>query len=78
MKQSTEDYLTGATLAATVIALFVSGSILLSGDLPIEKSEWVKDGVLETRTVKLRTTKGIITLPPEKFQPSRINWEVVQ
>lgn len=69
MKKSTEDYLSGALLAIMVIALLVSANHLFGEELPIEtdSAEWVKDGVLEKRVIKL---------PPEKEQPLRINWEL--
>ena len=71
MKKSTEQYLSAAALALSIIALSVSASHLFGEELPneTESTRWIQDGVLEKRTVKL---------PPEEFQPSRINWEVAQ
>lgn len=51
MKQSTADYLTGATLAAMLIALLVSANYLY-GEEPVPGG-WIQDGELETRTIKL-------------------------
>ena len=71
MKKSTEDYLTGAALALFVIALLISANHIFSEEPANEanSTKWIQDGVLETRAIKL---------PPEKFQPSRINWDVKQ
>ena len=70
MKQPISDHLIGATLALSVGFLLISaGYLFFYDEFFVEKSEWVKDGVLEKRTIKL---------PVAESQASRINWDLVQ
>lgn len=71
MKKSTQEYITGSVLGLAFIALIVLGfNIYIKTPVrEIDSAKWIQDGVLEKRIIKL---------PPETFQPSRINWKVKQ
>ena len=91
MKQSTQEYTTGSVLGLVFIALIVLGfNIAIETPIrEINSTKWIQDGVLEKRVITtenglaMRTPKDRVRvwplkLPPEEYQPSRINWEVAQ